>query len=218
MENEKDLLETEETVETVEEVNEEATEEVVEETAEEAVEEAVEEIAEDVQPVPAKGLSKVAVSIISIAATLAVTAATCAGLYFIGDMRVCNKYNANIDGYGETLDLYARYSEKTLDEVKEEMGLPADMPGETLYAIANAYTPVSKMVEMYGVTVDDFKKMYGLEDDAEITGETPIGLVSKKTIEKQIAENEEAKKTEETPADEEAPAEEVPADEEAPAE
>jgi len=134
----------------------------------------------------------------------------------IAPLAFYNKYNLNLEGYGETLDLYARYMGKSLDEIKEELGLPEDMTGSTLYAIANVYTPLSKFAESNDITVEEIKKLYGLEDDTEITGDTPIGVVSKKNLEKEIAEKEEAK--EEEAVAEEASAEEEAATEEAEAE
>lgn len=200
-ENENEVVEQE----TVEEVVEETTEEIVaDEAAEEDVQadeiaEVFEKAAEELVAEKAE-MSKKSACALSVVITLVVVAAALLIYYFTG----YNRYNANPNGYSDTLETYAAMSDKTIDEVKEELSLPSNMKADTLLDVAQYYIPVKKMAENYGMEVDSLKTALQLNEEhtALITEETRWGEVTKFMRQEQEAAKAEAEKEDATASEE----------------
>ncbi len=200
MNDEKELLEnevaeaapeiTEEVIEeAVPEVSEEAVEEVSDVTAEEVIENA-EEVIEEVEAVIEKAeISKGAVAVISAAITFLVCIIIVGVLYFT----TYNKYNANKDGYVSTLTEVAEMNEMSLEDFKAEWGLPSNMSGDTTVAVAQAYIPTGKFLEMsYGMTFEQFAQIAGITEEDGVDENSPWGLAQKIMNEKAEAEQKAA--------------------------
>ena len=206
----------EDTVESYTEEVEEVIEEVVE-GAEDAVDE-LEKLVEEAIVPEKTPMSKAAVGAISSVVTLVVCAIVVLAAYFF----TYNPYNANKDGYIETLNVVAVMADKTLDELKAEYSFPADMPGDTYSVAAINYMPVGVYFEkMQGMSPDMvtmYAQMMGIKE--EVTPEMPYGQFAKlmNAASQATQENAEEAPAEDAEAAEgEAPAEEAPAEAEAPA-
>lgn len=138
-------------------------------------------------------ISKPAVAAISAAITLVVCAAACFTWY----MTSYNTYNANKNGYAVDLATYARMYGQSVDEMKEQYGLPEKMRDDTIMEIASNYVPASKMAELNGMTLDELKKAAGIED-MDLEEGTYWGEVSKSMREQQLSQMEEEKEATET--------------------
>ena len=189
----------EEVAETAEETSEETTE-ISEDAAEEneTFEDSIDEnMGADVVSIPVppkKEISKQAACAISVVVTLAVVAVAILVFYFTG----FNRYNTNPDGYSDTLETYAKMSDKSIEEVMEELSLPSDMKPDTILDIAQFYIPAKKMADNYGMDMESLKKALKLSDEqtALITEETRWGEVTKLMREAQEAENAKNKASE----------------------
>ena len=194
----------EEVAETAEETAEEATEETTEisedaaeenETFEDSIDENMGADVVSIPVPPKKEISKQAACAISVVVTLAVVAVAILVFYFTG----FNRYNTNPDGYSDTLETYAKMSDKSIEEVMEELSLPSDMKPDTILDIAQFYIPAKKMADNYGMDMESLKKALKLSDEqtALITEETRWGEVTKLMREAQEAEKAKNKASEE---------------------
>lgn len=227
MSDEKNLFENEEAVEAANEVIEEAVEvaeEVVEEAIEvseevmeeapvaieEADEEAIEEIAEASEDEEKKVYTRVSL-IKAVIITLVICGLLMVAEYYFMNSRI-NHYNLNEEGYAVTIEYTAKQNKITVEEFKQEYGLPEDMPADTTIAVAEGYIKLGKMLEMQGMGEDMipmFAQMYGI-DESKLSKDMYMGEFNKLVMEASLKAAEEA---------ENAPAVEAPAEgEEAPAE
>ncbi|MBQ7975163.1 MAG: hypothetical protein IJ300_05710 [Clostridia bacterium] len=153
--------------------------------------------------VPKKGinLSKPAVAVVSAIAAVVVCAVIVAVAYAAG----YNAYNANKDGYMPTLEDLAAEYEMSVDEIKDAYGLPKDMRGDTIAAVALNYMPAGLYVEMnYRLPFDTAVEAMGLAGDERVNENMRYGDFEKILEEVEIAQPEETQ----TPAEEaEEPAE-----------
>lgn len=91
-----------------------------------------------------------------------------------------NTYNTNKDGYVPTILEVAEMNEMTIDEFKEEWGLPSDMPGDTMDTVAQVYVSTAKFIEQsYGMTYDQFVEVMGITQEAGINANSPWGMTQK---------------------------------------
>lgn len=91
-----------------------------------------------------------------------------------------NIYNTNKDGYVPTILEVAEMNEMTIDEFKEEWGLPSDMPGDTMDTVAQVYVSTAKFIEQsYGMTYDQFVEVMGITQEAGINANSPWGMTQK---------------------------------------
>ena len=91
-----------------------------------------------------------------------------------------NTYNTNKDGYIPTILEVAEMNEMTIDEFKEEWGLPSDMPGDTMDTVAQVYVSTAKFIEQsYGMTYDQFVEVMGITQEAGINANSPWGMTQK---------------------------------------
>ncbi len=155
-------------------------------------------------------ISKPAVSLISIVATLIV----CAVAFFTVYEVYYNPYNANKDGYGMTLATYAKQMQQDVASVKSELSLPADMRDDTLIDMAQYYIPVSKMAENYGMTVDELLQATGLSgiENLDISDDTYWGEITLLMLREQEAQMEAESDTTASEEPSEQPSEEAAAD------
>lgn len=183
----------EETAEETTEISEDAAEE--NETFEDSIDENMGADVVSIPVPPKKEISKQAACAISVVVTLAVVAVAILVFYFTG----FNRYNTNPDGYSDTLETYAKMSDKSIEEVMEELSLPSDMKPDTILDIAQFYIPAKKMADNYGMDMESLKKALKLSDEqtALITEETRWGEVTKLMREAQEAENAKNKASEE---------------------
>ena len=206
----------EEAVEAAEEAVEEVIEEAVEteEVAEEAVAEVIEEAEELLEDAAEEDEEKKVYTRVSLIKAVIITLVICGILmvaeYYFMDSRI-NHYNLNEDGYSSTIDDAAKQAGKTLDEFKNENGLPEDMPGDTTIESAQSYMTLGKMLELQGMGEDMipmFAQMYGI-DESKLNKDMYLGEFNKLIREAQLAAAEEAPaEGEAAPAEgEEAPAE-----------
>ncbi len=214
MSEEKDMFENDQTEEVVEETAEvledaEETVQIFEESNEvEMAQEIIDQMVESAQIPEKKSLSKAAVAVISSAITLVV----CAAAVFTAFILTYNPYNADKDGYIETIADVAELTGKSVDEVKEEYGFPKDMKGDTYTVAAINYMPTAAYFEkMQGMSPDMvtmYAQMMGIKE--EVDPNMPFGKFNKMMTEaqaKQASEEEAAPQEEaQAPAEEEAPA------------
>jgi len=160
MDEEKNIFDQEPTEDAVEVPAEEnVVEEVVEEVAE-----AVEEVAEDAEEVFEEVVEEIKTSSTGKVAVLSavITAVVMLILAFVCYKFVLNPYNTNCK-YAITIAEAAEEMEMSLDQFKEDNGLPKGMPGSTYYVIAQNYIPFTKLAEQNGMTAEEFMeqlKMY----------------------------------------------------------
>ena len=85
-----------------------------------------------------------------------------------------NKYNEMdaVNVTNMTLQDVADSSMVELDALKEAMGLPADMPGDTNQAIAMGYIPMGQLAKDVGVSFEEFAKEIKPVKNIEITDKT----------------------------------------------
>lgn len=197
----------------VEETVEAFTDDVPQEQPEEAyVEEDMELVLENAVIPEKKSMSNSAVAVISSLITLVV----CAAVVLVAYFTTYNKYNANVDGYSVTLEQSAKEMEMTLDELKEEYGLPKDMRGDTIIPVVQNYFSADKALQMQsGMTFDQFVEMVGLPDDIEVSADMPWGKFQKimqEFFESQQSQVPEDQATEETVEGETEESQEAPAE------
>ena len=168
----------------------------------------IEEILESAE-VPKKSinLSKPAVAVISAVAAIIVCVVALAIAYLVS----YNPYNSNKDGYLPTLEKLAEVNETSVDKIKEAYGLPSDMRGDTITAIALNYMPAGLYVEMnYRIPFDAAVEAMGLKDDERINPDMRYGDFEKILDEVEIEQITEGAIEEdedgEAPADEESAA------------
>ncbi|MBP3361035.1 MAG: hypothetical protein J6N52_09300 [Clostridia bacterium] len=198
---ENDAVEAESVAETVDTINDESDSGSVYESEEDSEvfssesEQDVDETGNDyfsdgsvIPEIPEKKseISKPAVAAISVVITLIVSAAACFTWY----MTSYNPYNANKDGYVLDLAAYAKLYGQTVDEMKEQHGLPKDMREDTIAEVAMMYSPMSKVAERYGMTVKELMSASGM-GDMEVEDDTPQGVVQKAMLEKEISQMQE---------------------------
>ena len=171
---------SEEIIENSDEVNE-----TVSQTAQPAEETDTPETADntanpDFAPVdeaaPAKPVNKklvLALSYVAVAVVVAVIS-----VFGTLGVQKYNKYNhmGYLDVSGQTLEDLAANARMTVDEFKEEYGLPKDMKRDTLADVASDYRPLGKMAELSGLSLDEAKAQLGLSDNASITADTTWGV------------------------------------------
>lgn len=162
----------------------------------------IEEVLEAAE-VPQKSinLSKAAVAVISAAAAVIICVVAVAVAYAVS----YNSYNANKDGYMPTLADMAKEYDMSVDEMKDAYGLPSDMRGDTITAVALNYMPAGLYVEMnYRIPFATAVEAMGLAGDERVNENMRYGDFEKILEEVEI----EQPQTEET----QSPESEVPAD------
>ena len=148
-------------------------------------------------------LSKPAVAVVSAVAAIIVCVVALAIAYLVS----YNPYNSNKDGYLPTLEEPAEANETSVDKIKEAYGLPSDMRGDTITAIALNYMPAGLYVEMnYRIPFDAAVEAMGLKDDERINPDMRYGDFEKILDEVEIEQITEG--AIEDDAEGEAPAEE----------
>lgn len=186
---------TEEAVEVIaEDVTEETAEETVAEPDEETIDETVEiidgEAVKVTADIPSKNpMSKVVAIAVAAVAVIAVIVLIIVNPFAKKDIDAMreaykdtlkikvvknNPYEKDhIDTTGEMIGEIADKAGYTCDEYKELFGLPKDMPASTNSNAAQSYIPVRILIKQYGMTIEEFRKEYGLGDN--ITEDSTFG-------------------------------------------
>ena len=115
-----------------------------------------------------------------VAITAVATVALCAIALFVCAKLFYNQYNASCE-YLPTLKDYAEYNSMTVDKVKEEYRLPADMPDSTYWTVSSLYIPLSYIMESQGVDLATLISQYQLPEEcsSKVTESTTIGEFNK---------------------------------------
>lgn len=186
---------TEEAVEVIaEDVTEETAEDAVAEPDEETIDETVEiidgEAVKVTADIPSKNpMSKVVAIAVATVAVIAVVVLIIVNPFAKKDIDAMreaykdtlkikvvknNPYEKDyIDTAGEMIGEIADKAGYTCDEYKELFGLPKDMPASTNSNAAQSYIPVRILIKQYGMTIEEFRKEYGLGDN--ITEDSTFG-------------------------------------------
>lgn len=111
-----------------------------------------------------------------VAITAAVTVAICAIALFVCAKFFYNPYNAKCE-YLPTLQDYAEYNNMTVDEIKEKLQLPKDMPENTYWSVSSQYVPLSYIMQSQDVDLATIISQYGLPEEyaSKVTESTTIG-------------------------------------------
>ena len=186
---------TEEAVEVIaEDVTEETAEETIAEPDEETIDETVEiidgEAVKVTADIPSKNpMSKVVAIAVAAVAVIALVVLIIVNPFAKKDIDAMretykdalkikvvknNPYEKDyIDTTGEMIGEIADKAGYTCDEYKEMFGLPKDMPASTNSNAAQSYIPVRILIKQYGMTIEEFRKEYGLGDN--ITEDSTFG-------------------------------------------
>ena len=186
---------TEEAVEVIaEDITEETAEETIAEPDEETIDETVEiidgEAVKVTADIPSKNpMSKVVAIAVAAVAVIAVIVLIIVNPFAKKDIDAMretykdalkikvvknNPYEKDyIDTTGEMIGEIADKAGYTCDEYKEMFGLPKDMPASTNSNAAQSYIPVRILIKQYGMTIEEFRKEYGLGDN--ITEDSTFG-------------------------------------------